>query len=247
MTIKFSPVAVLLLCSILMACGGGGAGGTGTSAVTQSESADGIWTGTTVTPGYGTSSTVAFFNGGEFIAINENFYEFYKGSYNIDGSRIRANNAKGYEVNGPYLGSGDLDGVVYSQGTLRATVNSALGNSELDLVYETAAYEQSISLADLTGSWSGSIPGLSFGINISSSGYFTASASDGCNVSGQLSIPRTNRNMITADLTISGSNCFVSGNYSGLGILVDDVLAKDTLLFGYANNNYGFAYAAYRN
>ena len=231
--------------------GGGGSGGGGSSSASspvQNESANGIWTGIASIAGVGTSDTMAFFNDGEFIAVNFDFEEFYQGTYNINGSNISATNFKGYELGGLYGGNGNLQGVVSSQGTLRATVDTSLGTTgDLDLVYETAVSERSISLSDLTGSWSGSVPGLSFAIIIDQSGSFAASGSDGCSVSGQLTIPRADRNMIKGDLTVSGSNCLVSGNYSGLAVLADNFEVNDTLVIGYSNNNYGFAYAADRN
>jgi hypothetical protein len=254
MRITFKFTIYILMSASLVACGGGGGGGSGSggsssaSSPVQNESANGIWSGITTTPGYGSSETVAFFNDGELVAINIDYDEFYQGTYKINGSSISATNIRGYEVGGPYGGNGSFEGIVSSQGTLRATVDASTGTtSDLDLVYESAYSERSISLSDLTGSWSGSVPGLSFAIIIDQSGSFAASGSDGCSVSGQLTIPRADRNMIKGDLTISGSNCLVSGNYSGLAVLADNFEVNDTLLIGYSNNNYGFAYGAVRN
>tara|TARA_B110000503_G_scaffold89584_1_gene135602 strand:+ start:658 stop:1377 length:720 start_codon:yes stop_codon:yes gene_type:complete len=235
----------------LVACGGGGGGGGGgsvTSPGVQSQNANGIWTGITSVAGSGYSETLAFFNDGEFVAINAYWDEFYQGNYTINGTAISSTSAKAYAVNGPYEADGSLEGIVSSEGTLRATVEGSLGTTlDVDLVYETAAYERSISLADLAGSWSGSVGGLSFAIIISPSGSFAASGSDGCSVAGELTIPQLDRNMIKGDLTISGSNCSVNGTYRGLAILANNLQANDTLFIGYSNNNYGFAYQADRN
>ena len=208
---------------------------------------NGIWLGTTSNSEYGSSDTYGLFNDGEFIALNVQFNEFYKGTYSIDQDAVSAT-GKGYALNGPYGGIGSISGVVSSQGTLLATVEASIGTtSNLSLAYSSDLYERSISFADLEGSWSGSVIGLSYNISIDSSGYFTAVASDGCTASGNLDIPNPNRNMIKADLSISGVNCTVTGNYSGLGILADDGTMNDSIVFGYANDDHGFAYIAYRN
>jgi hypothetical protein len=131
---------------------------------------------------------------------------------------------------------------------LLATVEASIGTtSNLALDYSSDLYERSISFSDLEGSWSGSVIGLSYNISIDSSGYFTAVASDGCTASGNLDIPNPNRNIIKADLSISGVNCTVTGNYSGLGILADAGTMNDSIVFGYASDDHGFAYIAYRN
>tara|TARA_B110000967_G_scaffold187047_1_gene208660 strand:+ start:247 stop:996 length:750 start_codon:yes stop_codon:yes gene_type:complete len=249
MEIIFKLAVYGLMATSLVACGGGGGGGgSAVSPVVQDESANGIWTGISSVAGYGSSDTVAFFLDDEFIALNEDFNEFYQGDYTIDGSAISAPNTKGFALNGPYGGTGSLVGVVSSQGTLKATVETSVGTtSNVDLVYRADAYERSLSLSDLAGSWSGSVPGLSFTIVISSSGSFAALGSDGCSVAGDLTIPRSDRNIFEGDLTITGSNCSVNGNYSGLGIMFDTFQDKDTLFIGYSNSSYGFAYEANRN
>ncbi|MDC1211357.1 hypothetical protein N8087_05485 [Porticoccaceae bacterium] len=245
-------LSILLVCSLLAACGGGSGGGgsngsNGSSSTpAPDENANGIWSGTSSVNGL-VSETLGLFNDGDFVAINFDFDEFYKGTYSIDGTDITAS-ANGYSLGGPFGGTGTLSGVISSEGTLKATTNSSLGTTaDLDLVYETQFSERTISLADLSGSWVGSVPGLSFNISIDNSGNLTAIGSDGCNVSGALNIPNSGRNMIAADITISGNFCTANGNYSGLGVLLDDDAVNDALVFGYANNQYGFAYAAFRN
>ena len=248
MKIIFRLAGYVLMATSLVACGGGGGGGSSVSPGVPDESANGIWTGITSVAGYGSSDTIAFFLDNEFIALNLDFNEFYQGTYTINGSAITATNAKGFDVNGPYAGSGSLDGVVSSGGTLRATVETSIGTtSDLDLVYRADVYERSLSFSDLAGSWSGSVVGISFSLVISSSGSFSGLGSDGCVVEGELAIPSSNRNLFKSDLTISGSNCSVSGNYSGLGHLFDTFQNNDTLVIGYSNNSYGFAYTANRN
>jgi hypothetical protein len=252
----FKALTILLACYLLTACGGGGGGGgsggssggsdSSGSTVVADENANGIWSGTTNVDGF-VSDTIGLFNDGEFIAVNIDFDEFYKGTYSVDGGNVSAS-ANGYSVGGPLGGVGTLTGVVSSQGTLRGTTSSSLGTTaDLDLVYEAQMYERTISFSDLEGSWSGSIPGLAFTIVIDSSGNLVAVGSDGCTVSGALSFPNPGRNMIEADITISGAICTVPGNYSGLGSLVDIDTTNDALIFGYANNEYGFAYIALRN
>ena len=244
---KVKTILAGLVCSMLLACGSGGGSGGGNSTAAPDEDANGIWAGLTTTPGLGTSETVALLNDGALIAINLTFGEFYKGAYTIDGSDISAS-IRGFELNGPFGGTGTLSGTVVGEGTFKATVEASAGTtSDVDLIYETQLYERTISLADLEGSWSGSVPGLAFSITIDASGNFVAVGSDGCIASGALSIPKTGRNMIAGDISISGSSCTVNGSYDGLGLLADNLVTNDALIFGYANDNYGFAYAVGRD
>jgi len=243
---RLSFIITCVAVSLASCGGGGGGGGGGGTAAVVNQNANGYWSGSTSTPGYSSTPTHGLFNDGDFVAINGEINEFYKGSYTIDDDDISAS-AKGYYLNGPLIGTGTLSGVVNSKGTLKATVTANGVVSDLDLVYQTALSERSISLSDVAGSWSGYIPGLSFTISINSSGSFNASGSDGCNVSGTLSIPHSGSNMITGDLSVSGTYCNATGDYSGLGILADNVGTNDILLFGYANEQYGFGYAAARN
>ena len=240
---KVKTILAGLVCSMLLACGSGG----GNSTVVPDEDANGIWAGLTTTPGLGTSETVALLNDGALIAINLTFGEFYKGAYTIDGSDISAS-IRGFELNGPFGGTGTLSGTVVGEGTFKATVEASAGTtSDVDLIYETQLYERTISLADLESSCSGTVPGLAFSITIDASGNFVAVGSDGCIASGALSIPKTGRNMIAGDISISGSSCTVNGSYDGLGLLADNLVVNDALIFGYANYNYGFAYAVGRD
>ena len=232
-----------LSCSIILGCGGGNSSN---SVAVPDENANGIWSGLTSTSGF-TSDTVALFNDGQLIAINLDFDEFYKGTYTIDGDSI-SGSIRGYELNGPFGGTGTLTGTVTSQGTLRATVDASTGtDSDVDLTYEALAYERSISTDDLEGSWSGSVPGLTFSITVDDSGNFVAVGSDGCIASGSLTIPEAGRNMIAGDISVAGATCTVNGSYDGLGLLADNLTTNDVLIFGYANDDYGFAYAATRN
>ena len=227
--------------------GGTTDGSTDGGTTNEDTDVNGIWLGTTSNSEYGSSDTYGLFYDGEFVALNVQFNEFYKGTYSIDQDDVSAT-GKGYALNGPYGGTGSINGVASSQGTLLATVEASIGTtSNLSLAYSSDLYERSISFADLEGSWSGSVIGLSYNISIDSSGYFTAVASDGCTASGNLDIPNPSRNMIKVDLSISGVNCTVTGNYSGLGILADDGTMNDSIVFGYANDDHGFAYIAYRN
>ena len=260
MKINTHLFSALLVTSLLSSCGGGGGGGNSgnegsSSSIPQDQNANGIWLGTTSNSEYGSSDTYGLFYDGEFVALNVQFNEFYKGTYSIDQDDVSAT-GKGYTLNGPYGGTGSINGVVSSQGTLLATVEASIGTtSSLALDYSSDLYERSISFADLEGFWSGSVTGLSYNIAIDSSGFFTAAGSDGCIAYGDLDIPNPNRNMIKADRMASNGthstirifNCVVRGDYTGFGILADDGTINDSIIFGYANDYNGYAYIAYRD
>ena len=61
-----------------------------------------------------------------------------------------------------------------------------------------------------------------------------------------MDIPYPDRNMIKADISITGTACTVSGSSKGLGIKLDNIEINNSLIFGCANDNFGFAYGAYR-
>ena len=70
-------------------------------------------------------------------------------------------------------------------------------------------------------------------------GNFSAEASDGCSIDGDLNIPNGNLNVFQLTLVISGASCSYSGDYTGLGYLKDDKIT-----FAYSNDNYGFVLEA---
>lgn len=246
---------VLAITFILTACGGGGggggsgssSGGTDSGSSPSNQSANGIWSGTSTIAGDGFSSdTLGLFYNGDFIAINFDFDEFYRGTYEVSDSSITGS-GRGYIVNGPFGGTGTLSGDVTTAGTMRSSISTSLpSTANLELAYETGLYERSASRAIIAGSWDGYIDGLSYTITISSSGSVSASSSDGCIVSGSVSAPDSTRNIYRLNITIGGSGCPVPGNYEGLGALSDTFTENDTLNVGYSNNSFGFAYQAIR-
>ena len=71
-------LSILLVCSLLAACGGGSGGGgsngsNGSSSTpAPDENANGIWSGTSSVNGL-VSETLGLFNDGDFVAINFDF------------------------------------------------------------------------------------------------------------------------------------------------------------------------------
>jgi hypothetical protein len=235
----------------LVACGGGGGGGdvdntaskVNTNTV-QNESADGVWRGYTTNNFGQTSLTLGIFYNGDFVAINDDFQEFYSGSYITKQNGFTSVDTKGYYWNGPYIGQGVIDGVVTSKGSMSLDFASESGiTGIIDLGYESSISNADVTYADLSGAWVGSDDsiGLYYAIVIDEQGNFAADSSDGCQVAGTLSIPDTNLNLFELILSISGYRCTVTGNYTGFGVLYEGEIS-----IAYSNDNYGFAYDAVR-
>ena len=231
------------LCISISACGGGGGNSSASDVPADTnESANGVWDGFT-TNSFGQSSlTLAIFYNGDFVAINDDFQEFYSGTYSTSGNNFSSNNTKGYYWNGPYIGMGSINGDLSSEGNMSLTFSSNTGiTGSIDLDYEPTISNSSFTYSDLSGTWLGSSEalGLSYAIVVDGQGNFAAEASDGCQVIGNAVIPNNNLSIFEVSLSISGINCTVNGFYTGLGVLYEG-----EIVMAYSNDIYGFAYYA---
>ena len=243
-SMKLSTLIFLpFLCITISSCGGGGSGSsTNDISSNTNESANGVWSGFT-TNNFGQSSlTVGIFYNGDFVAINEDFQEFYRGTYTTSGNNFTSNNTQGYYWNGPNIGMGSINGVLSSEGNMSLTFSSNTGiTGSIDLSYLPSLSTSNFTYSDLSGTWLGSSDSqdLSYVIVVDGQGNFAASASDGCQVIGNAVIPNNNLSIFKVALSISGITCTVNGSYTGLGILYEG-----EILMAYSNANYGFAYPA---
>ena len=254
---RLNTFYLLFITASLIGCGGGGGGG---SKAIQDESAEGIWTGFSINSQGVSSNIVSVFYAGQYVTLNTADKILYSGSYTVTVDSINSQNSKSYLWDGLNTGNGSMDGTVYSKSTIQsrytesgeADTASLKENSEI-VVYETSLSDKNLNKNMLKGSWktSDSDNKLLYAFVINGSN-FSAEASDGCLVKGEINIPRGNLNIFELTLEVSGSVCAFNGDYSGLGFLGAQFITKDdgskeeidVLTFAYSNNDYGFVFEA---
>jgi hypothetical protein len=234
---------LMVLCLTISACGGGGGNSSNNDSSTDNnESANGVWRGYT-TSNFGQSSfTQGIFYNGDFVVINDDFQEFYSGTYSTSSNNFTSSNTKGYYWNGPYIGVGSINGFLSSKGKMSLIFSSDTGvTGSIDLDYEPTITNSNITYSDLSGTWLGASESedLSYAIVVDGQGNFAAEASDGCQIFGNAIIPNNNLSIFEIALSISGINCTVNGSYKGLGFLYEE-----EIYMAYSNDIYGFAYDA---
>lgn len=258
MKINAHLFSTLLVASLLSSCGGGDGGNSNGAIVgnqsdltpppSPNENSNGIWLGTLSDSDGDVAETIGFFNDGEYVIVADDFNEFYKGTYSVYQNEISAP-FRGYSTfPGPIRGIGAFSGVLSSQGTMLATAETATGTGSLSLDYSSEVYEDPISYADLQGLWSGVSVFFLMDHSMDASGFFTGEVTDvpdGCIATGNMEIPNPTKNIIKANISITGVNCSFTGDFSGLGSFVNS--SHTTYFVAFANSTFGFSYIGYRN
>lgn len=235
-------IFVFIFTISLVGCGGGGG-----SPGVENESANGVWVGFSTNNQGVSSEIVSVFYGNEYVTLNTADQKLYSGSYTVTAANISSQDSKSFNWDGSYIADGSMAGTVYSKSTIQSTYTGdieagAAGlekNSEI-IVYETSISDIGLNNNKLKGSWTTNDADnkllYAFAID---NGNFSAEASDGCSIDGDLKIPNGNLNVFQLTLVISGTDCSYSGDYTGLGYLKDDKIT-----FAYSNDNYGFVLEA---
>ncbi len=232
MIIRTSTFLALMVS--LVACGGGGGGGSVSGPPPpppQPTNAGGIWEGSTFNSNAGlTFQTVGVVteNNGEARFFNDQDQQFILSGASGTGGDISAT----VTAIAP-LGSVFLDGSTVTTGTLTGTVvertsisadwSLNTGESGTITMSYNSLYERGSDLARTAGSWLDS-----FGVvySVDALGDIFAQDAFGCVYDGAVSIINASYNAYGITLTVS--NCpGADGNYSGLGVLGDDLGIDD--------------------
>jgi hypothetical protein len=239
---KFSNIIYVFIFTIsLVGCGGGGSPGI------KNESANGVWVGFSTNNQAVSSEIVSVYYDDKYVTLNTADQKLYSGSYTVAVDNITSQDSKSFNWDGSYIADGSMTGTVYSKSTIQSTYTGDIeaGTAELEknseiIVYETSLSDKSLNNNKLKGSWitNDADNKLLYAFAIDNRN-FSAEASNGCSIDGDLNIPNGNLNVFQLTLVISGASCSYSGDYTGLGYLKDD---KITL--AYSNDNYGFVLEA---
>jgi hypothetical protein len=231
----------LTITASLVGCGGGGSSGI------KNESANGVWVGFSTNNQAVSSEIVSVYYDDKYVTLNTADQKLYSGSYTVVVDNITSQDSKSFNWDGSYIADGSMTGTVYTESTILSTYTGDIeaGSAELEknseiIAYETSLSDKSLNNNKLKGSWitNDADNKLLYAFAIDN-GNFSAEASDGCSIDGDLNIPNGNLNVFQLTLVISGASCSYSGDYTGLGYLKDDKIT-----FAYSNDNYGFVLEA---
>ena len=193
---KLSNIIYVFIFTIsLVGCGGGGG-----SPGIKNESANGVWVGFSTNNQAVSSEIVSVYYDDKYVTFNTADQKLYSGSYTVAVDNISSQDSKSFNYDGTYIADGSMTGTVYTKSTIRSTYTGDIKagtaepekNSEI-IVYETSLSDKSLNINKLKGSWitNDADNKLLYAFAIDN-GNFSAEASDGCSIDGDLNIPNGN-------------------------------------------------------
>lgn len=233
---------ILVSVSFLVSCGGGGGSDPAPTPVTQS--ANGIWAGTLVENGVGTYTVDCLLYEGDIIAINSDAGVIYKGTYTVSGNNFSAN-VDAMQIGGGLFDTGTMSGTVIEQDRLTASFNSASGSTGSISVTFDQIYNRPSSFSLVEGTWSKTSGTYTGNLTITDAGGVSGSDSDGCQVTGVVSILDPNHNLYGLDVDVTSCG-ELNGSYDGFSGLSDENQENDTLTYTVSNGNYILIYSLTR-
>jgi hypothetical protein len=233
----YRSVSIAVTIFALAGCSGSGLGSDSSSSSGSSNvDAQGIWVGTDSESGSQLVGIIDSAGAADFIRIADNTQ--YAGTINVSGSALTIP----LNVNAQ-LGTHFPDNAISGTGTLSATVVTATSlngpltfttsanssiNSTWSLTFSTL-YKNASSLSAISGNYADDSTGdplTGTTLSISGSGVVNGqSASTGCVLNGQLTVPNTSYNAYAVSYTLE--NCTGSytvlngGTFNGLAIISD--------------------------
>ena len=241
-------VALIYTCTVLGACGGGGGGNSQATIVPpvvqpppQATKSGGFWFGDIVF-----NSEVLSDECGALLTEDGQF-RFLCGFTDLQFSGMSSLDVNTLTGSGLAFSSlGFLDGSFVSDVTVEATLikesslvgtwsTSAGDSGTFNMVYDIE-YERASTLTLLEGVWQSmdefGNPNASFSID--NLGSFTAQNTNGCISSGMFLVLDSRYNLYQVSSTIM--SCSLAGDYSGMALITDDIVANDTMLMSINND-----------
>lgn len=222
---------IVLALAALSACGGGGGGSAPPPPPPTPTNAGGVWEGSTFNTNFGlTFATIGVVteNNGEARFINEAGQQFLlsgmSGTNGNFSATVTAIAAPGTVfLNGATTASGTATGTVVERTSMSGDWSLNTGESgTLTLSYDPI-YERGSDLDRTVGSWSDSFGTI---YTVDANGNLFAQDAFGCVYDGDITIINAAYNAYRVSMTVA--NCFdMDGNYSGLGVLGDDLGTDD--------------------
>jgi hypothetical protein len=227
-TLKRTAAAIAL--ATLIACGGGGDGGTSTG-----PSAEGVYGGT-LTGSTSNAFQLLVLENGEFWAMygtqTSNFFAiagFIQGSGTSNNGSFASSNTKDFGFSPARAGSTSATYNAAAKtiaGTVTATGGGSVSFSGGPVPGSLYNYNSAAALSTVSGSWSTTtLTGESVAITIAASGSFTASSGAGCNFGGTVTPRASGKNVFNVALNFGSAPCALAGQ-SATGIAVAYPLAN---------------------
>jgi hypothetical protein len=255
-TSRFTYALVLYAC-LLSSCGGGGGGlgcvvSGGTSGTCSDLSlpptpppptnAGGVWEGSTFNDQAGlTFETIGVVteNNGEARFVNDQDQQFILSGVSGTGGSISATLTAiaplGFTfLDGSTVSTGTLTGTVVERTSLSGSWSLNTGESGTVTLGYNNLYERGSDLDRMVGTWADS-----FGVvySVDAIGDVFAQDAFGCVYDGAVTIINASYNAYRVALTVS--NCpGADGNYSGLGVLSDDLGMDDAFVVQLDNGQF---------
>jgi hypothetical protein len=229
---------------LLTACGGGGSTGPSFSPEpVVDQTLGGLWFGTLTTDGVqGNQDLVGITtDDGRFRFISVDTLGQFIGTGQTSGNDVTGS-GNGFAPMGTTWGDGatvtpiTVSATLHQRSSFSGTWGAGTGESgTFDFDYD-ADYEKSSSLALLVGVWAvyddNSNPIVTF--TIDAGGQFFGQNVNGCTSLGQISVIDSRANVY--DITSTISDCFIAGDYAGLGVLGDIENPDDAFVFSVNND-----------
>lgn len=240
--LKLSWVVLVVVLVGICSCGGGG--GSSDGGTTAQVNANGIWSGTFIETGYGTFDIDVLTYNGEIIGISQDADIIYRGTYSVSGSTMTAT-VNDYEIGGGYLATTTLSISVVEQSTMSGSFSTSYNSTGTISVSFDDTYNRSSSLSTIAGTWTYNVTGYSSTTTINDQGEVSGTNSDGCVITGTVTLLDTTHNLYALD--IEASSCgSLNGTYDGLATLQDDATEIDTLTYCVSSDTYIMLYSLTR-
>jgi hypothetical protein len=233
---------IVLISTMLAACGGGGGSGSGQAAVPATSPVQGVYEGNIASGRY--YNTLILENN-EYYAMygslqNNAFYVmgFVQGTGSANNGSFSSSDLRDFAYNGSVY-SGSLSASYQAGVSLNGTISSNSGTQTFagapikDSLYN---YNVPANLTEVAGSWSMTdLSGAPVSLSIASSGSFSGS-SQGCSFSGTLTPRPSGKNVFNMTVQFGDSPCILA-NQSASGIALDYLLQSGRRQFIVAGMN----------
>lgn len=223
-TFAVSAAAVVML----TACGGGGDGastpGTTPNAPQTSNTAEGLWSGTTSN---GARFNAAILENGESWAVIARFDGRFIGA--VNGTATSAGGSfsgSGLQFAANGISSGSLSGTYTAKSNFTVTLSDG---TKATATYESS-YDQAPSLATIAGTYSGYGTTMKFegydSFTVGTDGSIRSGSASTCLTTGTLAPRASGKNVLTVSLVFSGPSCALGNGAATSGMAYYDAATR---------------------
>ena len=244
-------ISLLGVSLIGFACGSGGGGGESDSPPPPIQSAAGIWDGTVTSSRSGQAvqirGIVTQNNEARFVSDESGQYS---GSLTVNNSSasgiLTAYAAWGYTFpDYSRVGKVTFNGNVSAKSSFPGTYSGVGDYGSFSFTYNPV-YDRSSSLEIVAGTWNHNSSAFgNISVIISNSGSISGTTSDGCSLSGNISLIDPAYNGYRVAVSVSKCSS-LNGSYNGLAAVIDTSSFNDTLVVGMSNSSTSIAADFYK-